>query len=116
MVRAPGCGPGGHGFKSRYSPSALESHKNLFISILPPHRLVVRTQDFHSCNRGSSPLGEARDKAVIFDGLISLKLNGGFLLLDILHLVDYLLVVYIFIIGIPDEPDCCSPAKNQFLL
>ncbi len=26
------------------------------------HRLVVRTQDSHSCNRGSIPLGAASDK------------------------------------------------------
>ena len=44
--RATGCGPVGRGFNSRHSPDLLWRY-----------RLVVRTQDFHSCNRGSIPRG-----------------------------------------------------------
>ena len=33
-----------------------------------PLRLVVRTQDFHSCNRGSIPLGDAKSRHKTYAG------------------------------------------------
>ena len=63
LVRAPGCGPGGRGFKSRRSPPNFNC----------PLRLVVRTQDFRSCNRGSTPLGDAlRDRPPAMAAFFSL--------------------------------------------
>lgn len=71
LDRALGCGPGGRGFESRRSPYYSgearwrDKQTCLFASgaTARPLRLVVRTQDFRSCNRGSTPLGDAH-----FDG------------------------------------------------
>ncbi len=52
LVRAPGCGPGGQGFKSLYSPKFFR-----------PHRLMVRTPPFHGGNMGSNPVGVTNKKA-----------------------------------------------------
>jgi hypothetical protein len=71
LVRAPGCGPGGQGFKSLYSPKLLKVKKTLKFSIfhfyyLRPHRLMVRTSPFHGGNMGSNPVGVTNKNADYF--------------------------------------------------
>jgi hypothetical protein len=69
LVRAPGCGPGGRGFKSHRSPLF-----NLFF--IRPHRLVVRTSPFHGGNRGSNPLGVTKSLKECFKAfLFSFRFN-----------------------------------------
>ena len=68
LVRAPGCGPGGRGFKSHLSPQEI---------ILAPWCNWLTHRPFKAKSTGSTPVGVTKIKA-------SLQMQRGFCVLKII--------------------------------
>ena len=85
LVRALDCGSRGRGFNSRLPPNVPEVQSHNTRPDFCPLRLVVRTLDFRSSNRGSTPLGDAKLLLIMY--LLAFLNFEKVFLIDKLHLM-----------------------------